>query len=258
MAADRLTVLLSRLPGRSRRSASTPGWPPSGWRLPVPLPTLSRQDPRCIAQVTVRTLGRFEVYVDGSQLLAADWQSRKARDLLRILAARRGRAVPREQLGEMLWPAQDPGRVGHRLSVALSTLRACSIRSAAARRTTSSSPRTRVSPSTSVTSNSTSRSSSPNQRTASGWPKTGRQTTRAPRSCSPSSATGVTSWRTSRTTTGPERPARRRVGSTCASSASWPHWPAMPGRSTRPSATSAAPSTWSTTTRVCTASSSGR
>ncbi|MEU8085648.1 winged helix-turn-helix domain-containing protein [Micromonospora sp. NPDC049101] len=56
-------------------------------------------------------------------MLANAWQSRKARDLLRILAARRGRAVPREQLGEMLWPAQDPDRVSHRLSVALSTLR---------------------------------------------------------------------------------------------------------------------------------------
>ncbi|MCG5473018.1 winged helix-turn-helix domain-containing protein [Micromonospora sp. LAH09] len=124
VAADRLTVLLSRLPGADLQERVDARL--AAERLTaagVPPPTLSRQRPRCVAQVTVRTLGRFEVYVDGSPVLANAWQSRKARDLLRILAARRGRAVPREQLGEMLWPAQDPERVSHRLSVALSTLR---------------------------------------------------------------------------------------------------------------------------------------
>ncbi|WP_158630788.1 BTAD domain-containing putative transcriptional regulator [Micromonospora inaquosa] len=124
VAADRLTVLLSRLPGADPQERVNARL--AAERLAsvgVPAPTLSRQGARRVAQVTVRTLGRFEVYVDGTQVAATDWQSRKARDLLRILAARRGRAVPREQLGEMLWPAQDPGRVSHRLSVALSTLR---------------------------------------------------------------------------------------------------------------------------------------
>ncbi|CCH20599.1 BTAD domain-containing putative transcriptional regulator [Micromonospora lupini] len=124
VAADRLTVLLSLLPGADPQERVDARL--AAERLTaagVPPPTLHRQGPRCVTQVTVRTLGRFEVFVDGSQVLAAAWQSRKARDLLRILAARRGRAVPREQLGEMLWPAQDPGRVSHRLSVALSTLR---------------------------------------------------------------------------------------------------------------------------------------
>ncbi|MEU1587495.1 BTAD domain-containing putative transcriptional regulator [Micromonospora sp. NPDC005710] len=124
VAADRLTVLLSRLPGadpQERVDARMAAERLAG--AGVPAPTLSRQGPRRAAQVTIRTLGRFEVYVNGVQVVAAAWQSRKARDLLRILAARRGRAVPREQLGEMLWPAQDPARVSHRLSVALSTLR---------------------------------------------------------------------------------------------------------------------------------------
>ncbi|MEH0928426.1 BTAD domain-containing putative transcriptional regulator [Micromonospora sp. CPCC 205558] len=124
VAADRLAVLLSRLPGadpqeRVDARLAVERLTSAG----VPPPTLDRQRPRCVAQVTVRTLGRFEVFVAGSQVQATAWQSRKARDLLRILAARRGRAVPREQLGEMLWPAQDPDRVSHRLSVALSTLR---------------------------------------------------------------------------------------------------------------------------------------
>ncbi|WP_167393622.1 tetratricopeptide repeat protein [Micromonospora chokoriensis] len=124
VAADRLAVLLSRLPGADPQERvdallATERLTAAG----VPPPTLRRHGPCRVAQVTVRTLGRFEVYVDGAQVLATAWQSRKARDLLRILASRRGRAVPREQLGEMLWPAQDPERVGHRLSVALSTLR---------------------------------------------------------------------------------------------------------------------------------------
>jgi DNA-binding SARP family transcriptional activator len=69
--------------------------------------------------VTVRTLGRFEVLVGGQ---APTWQSRKARDLLRILLVRRGRGIAREELGRLLWD-EDSGRVGHRLSVALSTVR---------------------------------------------------------------------------------------------------------------------------------------
>ncbi|MEU8181573.1 BTAD domain-containing putative transcriptional regulator [Micromonospora sp. NPDC049047] len=124
VAADRLAVLLGLLPGADPQERVDARL--AGERLTaagVPPPTLGRQRPRCVAQVTVRTLGRFEVFVDGTQVQATAWQSRKARDLLRILAARRGRAVPREQLGEMLWPAQDPDRVSHRLSVALSTLR---------------------------------------------------------------------------------------------------------------------------------------
>ncbi|MBP2330565.1 DNA-binding SARP family transcriptional activator/predicted negative regulator of RcsB-dependent stress response [Kibdelosporangium banguiense] len=70
--------------------------------------------------VTVRTLGRFEVRVAGEPVAA--WQSRKARDLLRILIVRRGRGIAREELGRLLW-GEDSGKVAHRLSVALSTLR---------------------------------------------------------------------------------------------------------------------------------------
>ncbi|GIJ80219.1 ATP-, maltotriose-and DNA-dependent transcriptional regulator MalT [Micromonospora phaseoli] len=121
VAADRVAVLLGRLPGAdpserlgahlaADRLAAL-GVPPPGPRPAGP-------------RARIRTLGRFELYLDGTPVPATAWQSRKARDLLRILAARRGRAISREQLGELLWPDQDPGRVGHRLSVALSTLRA--------------------------------------------------------------------------------------------------------------------------------------
>lgn len=71
----------------------------------------------------LRTLGRFEVLIGGRALPAAAWQSRRARDLLRILVVRRGRPVPRGELCELLWPDADPSRTGHRLSVLLSIVR---------------------------------------------------------------------------------------------------------------------------------------
>lgn len=74
-------------------------------------------------RVELRTLGRFSVIIDGESTPGSVWQSRKARDLLRILAARRGRPVPREELCELLWGDDDPARTAHRLSVALSTIR---------------------------------------------------------------------------------------------------------------------------------------
>ncbi|WP_460806556.1 AfsR/SARP family transcriptional regulator [Micromonospora zhanjiangensis] len=73
--------------------------------------------------VLVRTLGRFEVRVGGAPVPPSAWQSRRARDLLRILVVRRGRPVPRGELCELLWPDDDPSRTGHRLSVLLSIVR---------------------------------------------------------------------------------------------------------------------------------------
>ncbi|TCB96845.1 hypothetical protein E0H26_14665 [Micromonospora zingiberis] len=123
VAADRVAVLLGRRSGAdpAERLAARL----AAERLVaagVPVPATGRTHD--VARIRIRTLGRFELVVNGAPVPATAWQSRKARDLLRILAARRGRAVSREQLGELLWPGQDPARVGHRLSVALSTLRA--------------------------------------------------------------------------------------------------------------------------------------
>jgi DNA-binding SARP family transcriptional activator len=74
-------------------------------------------------RVRITALGRFAVSVGGHPVPATAWQSRKARDLLRILVARRGRPVARDELAELLWPGEPADRVGHRLSVALSTAR---------------------------------------------------------------------------------------------------------------------------------------
>lgn len=77
---------------------------------------------RFVPALSVRALGAFQVLRDGVPVPRAEWQSRKARDLLKILVARR-RPVARDQLVELLWPEVDPARAGGRLSVLLSMLR---------------------------------------------------------------------------------------------------------------------------------------
>jgi DNA-binding SARP family transcriptional activator len=74
--------------------------------------------------LVIRSLGAFRLFRDGVPVAATAWQSKKARTLLKILVARRGRATPRDLLMEALWPEQDPARLANRLSVALATARA--------------------------------------------------------------------------------------------------------------------------------------
>ena len=71
----------------------------------------------------IGALGRFRVLRDGEPILATAWQSKKARDLLKILVSRRGRPTTRETLFELLWPDEDPEPLANRLSVALATVR---------------------------------------------------------------------------------------------------------------------------------------
>ena len=77
-----------------------------------------------VPPVVVQSLGRFRVVLSGEPVPLGAWQSRKARDLLKLLVARRGRPTPRDVLMEALWPEQGPGPLGNRLSVLLSTVRA--------------------------------------------------------------------------------------------------------------------------------------
>jgi DNA-binding SARP family transcriptional activator len=74
-------------------------------------------------RLAIRSLGTFAVERDGRLVGPSEWQSKKARDLLKILVCRRGRPVTREALLEALWPEQDPARTANRLAVALSTAR---------------------------------------------------------------------------------------------------------------------------------------
>ncbi|HVC42098.1 MAG TPA: tetratricopeptide repeat protein [Candidatus Saccharimonadales bacterium] len=73
--------------------------------------------------VRVQSLGGFSVFRDGELVRVSEWQSKRARELLKLLIARRGRPAPRGYLMETLWPGEDPDRVANRLSVALTTVR---------------------------------------------------------------------------------------------------------------------------------------
>lgn len=77
---------------------------------------------RCAPAVFIQTLGVFRVIRDGLPIPNTAWKSKKARDLLKILVARR-RSTPRDQLMELLWPGVEPAVAGNRLSVLLSTVR---------------------------------------------------------------------------------------------------------------------------------------
>ncbi|MGH3605300.1 MAG: BTAD domain-containing putative transcriptional regulator [Pseudonocardiaceae bacterium] len=87
-------------------------------RAAGPLGVLMRSAPA----VSIQTLGGFRVTRDGVAVPTTEWKSKKARDLLKILVARR-RPTPREQLMELLWPEVDPAVASNRLSVLLSALR---------------------------------------------------------------------------------------------------------------------------------------
>jgi DNA-binding SARP family transcriptional activator len=75
------------------------------------------------APLAIRTFGRFAVYRDGDEVPPTEWQSRKARDLLKLLVCRRGGVAVRDVLLEALWPDEDPGKTRNRLSVALNVVR---------------------------------------------------------------------------------------------------------------------------------------
>jgi ATP/maltotriose-dependent transcriptional regulator MalT/DNA-binding SARP family transcriptional activator len=73
--------------------------------------------------VAIKALGGFQVVRAGEPIPLSGWQSKKARDLLKILVARLGRPVPRDVVMDALWPDEEPAKLANRLSVALSTLR---------------------------------------------------------------------------------------------------------------------------------------
>lgn len=128
--AARLLVALGRLPGADTEARlagllaaeqlTEAGAVPARAASTAAAPTPGRP---ATEEVVIRALGRFEVHVGGRAVPASQWQSRKARDLLRILIARQGRPVPRGELCDLLWPQDGPEKTGHRLSVLLSIIR---------------------------------------------------------------------------------------------------------------------------------------
>lgn len=83
-----------------------------------PLGVLVRSAPA----VFIQTLGLFRISHDGLPVPNIAGKSKKARDLLKILIARR-RPMLRDQLMELLWPGTKPAVSSNRLSVLLSTVR---------------------------------------------------------------------------------------------------------------------------------------
>jgi DNA-binding SARP family transcriptional activator len=73
--------------------------------------------------LAIRTFGRFTVYHGGVEVPSTAWQSRKARDLLKLLVCRRGAVTVRDVLLEALWPGEAPSKTRNRLSVALNVAR---------------------------------------------------------------------------------------------------------------------------------------
>lgn len=75
-------------------------------------------------QVSIMTLGRFEVSVEGEPVPQAAWGSKQARQLCKRLVSARGWPITRDELFEQFWPGEaDRNKLGARLSVLLSHVR---------------------------------------------------------------------------------------------------------------------------------------
>ncbi|MFY1670452.1 BTAD domain-containing putative transcriptional regulator [Plantactinospora sp. WMMB334] len=91
------------------------------WHVAGPLAAIG---PAPVPEVAVQTLGHFVVRLAGVPVPAAAWQSRKARELVKVLAGQLGRPLARENLAALLWPQTPPEVALRRLSVLVSTVRA--------------------------------------------------------------------------------------------------------------------------------------
>ncbi len=77
---------------------------------------------RVAPALRIEALGKFQVVREGAVVAATEWQSKKARDVLKILLSRRGGPITRDELHSLLWP-EDTHLASNRLSVALTVLR---------------------------------------------------------------------------------------------------------------------------------------
>lgn len=85
---------------------------------------LERHDTTTRAVLTVTTLGSFSIARRGTTVPLKQWQSKKARDLFKMLVSLRGRPLTRDLAIERLWPDDEPAKASSKLSVALATARA--------------------------------------------------------------------------------------------------------------------------------------
>ncbi len=83
---------------------------------------LDRLDLRPPFSLRIRSLGEFAVLRGADPVRAEDWKGQTARRLLARLLAAEGRALPREQLREDLWPDAEPEAGRNNLRVAVTRL----------------------------------------------------------------------------------------------------------------------------------------
>ncbi|MEO3819668.1 BTAD domain-containing putative transcriptional regulator [Plantactinospora sp. B24E8] len=90
------------------------------WHVAGPLAAIG---PAPVPEVAVQTLGHFAVRLAGVPVPTTAWQSRKARELVKVLAGQLGRPLARDALAGVLWPEVPTEVALRRLSVLVSTVR---------------------------------------------------------------------------------------------------------------------------------------
>jgi LuxR family maltose regulon positive regulatory protein len=70
----------------------------------------------------VKTLGGFSITRGDQEVRDRDWRSSKARQLFQVLLTEHGRALPRDQVIELLWPDMDPEPAANNLRVTINRL----------------------------------------------------------------------------------------------------------------------------------------
>src|SRR5689334_20511384 len=73
--------------------------------------------------VSVTTLGRFEIRLQGDRRREADWQRRKVLRLFKCLVTQRDRRLSREQAMALFWPDASPEAASDSLRSSLTILR---------------------------------------------------------------------------------------------------------------------------------------
>ena len=73
--------------------------------------------------IRIRLLGRFTVQGSTEEIPLRAFGSRQARQLLRLLALRRGALVSKDTIAEALWPARPPADAGGNIEVLVSRIR---------------------------------------------------------------------------------------------------------------------------------------
>src|SRR6266496_3902915 len=86
----------------------------AGW----PEPALVRTIPS-VRRVAIQLIGRFTVAVDGVSISGDAWRSRRAADVLKLLALAPAHRMHRVQVMEALWPESEPQASGTNLRKAL-------------------------------------------------------------------------------------------------------------------------------------------